>query len=135
MKEWPFYLNNFTIIKKTSWSFSGGVVVAVVAVPTDIGVDCWQSSITKVTNNLKTVKAFPAFRFWKIKFFCLKLVSPIFIKFLFFQMIALQKLWKMFFIPSKKLFSFWRYSNFCISVLPLFSRWRSLLWRMIEDKS
>ena len=28
-------------------------------------------------------------------------------------MIALQKLWKMFFISSKKLFSFSRYSNFC----------------------
>ena len=34
--------------------------------------------------------------------------------FLFFhQMIALQKLWKMFFISSKKLFFFSRYSNFC----------------------
>ena len=38
-----------------------------------------------------------------------------FIKFLFFhQMIALDKLWKMFFISSKKLISFSRYSNFCI---------------------
>ena len=38
-----------------------------------------------------------------------------FIKFfIFHQMIALQKLWKMFFISSKKLFSFSRYSNFCI---------------------
>ena len=37
-----------------------------------------------------------------------------FIKFLFFhQMIGLQKLWKMFFISSKKLFPFSRYSNFC----------------------
>ena len=46
----------------------------------------------------------------------LKLVSAIFlIKFLFFhQMIALQKLWKMFFISSKKLFLFSRYSSFCI---------------------
>ena len=36
-----------------------------------------------------------------------------FIKILFFhQMIAPQKLWKMFFISSKKLFSFSRYSNF-----------------------
>ena len=36
-----------------------------------------------------------------------------FIKFLFFhQMIALQKLWKMFFVSSKKLFSFSRYANF-----------------------
>ena len=37
-----------------------------------------------------------------------------FIKFLFFpQMIALQKLWKMFFISSKNLFSLSRYSSFC----------------------
>ena len=48
----------------------------------------------------------------------LKLVSAIFIKFLFFhQMIAPQKLWKMLFISSKKLFPFSRYSIFCISVL------------------
>ena len=45
----------------------------------------------------------------------LKLVSAFFIKFLFFhQNIALQKLWKMFFVSSKKLFSFSRYSDFCI---------------------
>ena len=38
-----------------------------------------------------------------------------FIKFLFFrEMIGLQKLWKMFFISLKKLFSFSRYSNFCV---------------------
>ena len=49
----------------------------------------------------------------------LKLVSTIFINF-FYQMIALQKLWKMFFISSKKLFSFLRYSIFCIFVLPSF---------------
>ena len=66
----------------------------------------------------------------------LKLASPIFIIFLFFnQIIALQKLWKMLFMSSKKLFSFSRYSNFCISVLPSFSTCRPLLWRMIEDKS
>ena len=35
-------------------------------------------------------------------------------------MIALQKLWKMFFNPSKKLFSISRYSDFCISVFPSF---------------
>ena len=58
----------------------------------------------------------------------LKLVSAIFIKFLFFhQMITIQKLWKMLFISSKKLFSFSRYSNFCISVLPSFSTCRPLL--------
>ena len=40
--------------------------------------------------------------------------------FIFNQIIALQKLWKIFFISSKKLFSFSRYSNSCISVLPSF---------------
>ena len=61
--------------------------------------------------------------------FFLKLVSAIFIKFLFFhQMIARQKLWKMLFISSKN-FSFSRYSNFSISVLPSFSSCRPLLWR------
>ena len=40
--------------------------------------------------------------------------------FIFHQMIALQKLWEMFFISSKKLFSFSRYSNFCILVFPHF---------------
>ena len=33
-------------------------------------------------------------------------------------MVALPNLWKMFFISSKKLFLFSRYSNFCISVFP-----------------
>ena len=48
----------------------------------------------------------------------LKLVSAIFYQiFIFHQIIALQKLWKMFFISSKKLFWFSRYSNFCIFVL------------------
>ena len=37
--------------------------------------------------------------------------------FIFHQMIALQKLWKTFFIPSKKLS---RYSDFCILSSPLF---------------
>ena len=47
----------------------------------------------------------------------LKLVSAIFYQILIFhQMIALQKLRKMFFISSKKLFSFLRYLNFCILV-------------------
>ena len=51
----------------------------------------------------------------------LKLVSAIFIKFLFFhQMIAFQKLWKILFISSKELFSFLTYSNVRISVLPFF---------------
>ena len=42
----------------------------------------------------------------------LKLVSAIFYQiFIFYQIISLQKLWKMFFISSKSSF---RYSNFCI---------------------
>ena len=52
----------------------------------------------------------------------LKLVSAIFYHiFIFHQMIALQELWKMSFISPKKLFSFSRYSNFCIPVFPSFS--------------
>ena len=51
----------------------------------------------------------------------LKLVSAFFDQvFIFHQMIALQKLWKMFFLSSKKLFSFSGYSNFCIFVFPSF---------------
>ena len=47
--------------------------------------------------------------------YLLKLMSAIFSEiFIFHQMVALQKLWKMFFISSKKLFSFSSYSNFCI---------------------
>ena len=52
----------------------------------------------------------------------LKLVSAISDQiFIFNQMIPLQKLWKMFFISFKKLFSFLRHSSFCISVFPSFS--------------
>ena len=52
----------------------------------------------------------------------LKLVTAIFEQiFVYHQMIALQKLWKMFFIWSKKLFSILRYLNFCISVFSSFS--------------
>ena len=47
-------------------------------------------------------------------FFSLKLVSVI-----FDQIISPQKLWKMF-ISFEKLFSFSRYSSFCIFVFPLF---------------
>ena len=44
----------------------------------------------------------------------LKLVSAILYQiFIFDQMIGLQKLWKKFFISSKNLFSFSRYSIFC----------------------
>ena len=41
--------------------------------------------------------------------------------FISYQMITLQKIWKMFFILSKNLFSFWRYSSFCIFVFRSFS--------------
>ena len=51
----------------------------------------------------------------------LKSVRAIFYQFfIFYQMIALQKLWKMFFISSKKLFSFSRYSIFYVFVFPSF---------------
>ena len=66
----------------------------------------------------------------------LKLVSAIFYQiFIFHQMIALQKLWKRFFISSKKLFLFPRYLNFCISVFPSFFPCQPLLWRLIQEKS
>ena len=50
-----------------------------------------------------------------------RLVSAIFYQiFIFHQMLALQKLWKMFFlILSKKLYLFSSYSNFCIFVFPV----------------
>ena len=50
-------------------------------------------------------------------------------------MIVLQKLWNMFFISSKKLFSFSRYSSFCISIFPSFSPCQPLLQSLIQDKS
>ena len=60
--------------------------------------------------------------------YTLKLVSAIFYEiFILHQTIGLQKLWKMFFISSKKLFSFSRYSNFCISTFPSFSPCQPLL--------
>ena len=60
----------------------------------------------------------------------LKFVSVIFIKFLFFhQIIGLQKLWKMFFISSKKLFSFSRYSHFC-NFFPSFPHFPDSKWQM-----
>ena len=76
-----------------------------------------------ITKLFEFFNLFSAFKikkyFWNRKIFWifyLKLVSVI-----FNQMIALQKLWKMFFISSKKLFSFLRYFNFCISVFRSFS--------------
>ena len=57
----------------------------------------------------------------KRKTFILKLVSAIFYQiFIFNQIIDLQKLWKMFFISSKKLFSLSRYSIFVFPSSPLF---------------
>ena len=65
-----------------------------------------------------TVAHFPDFKYRYSKRY-LKLLSAIFYQiFIFHQLTAIQKLWKMFFITSKKLFSFSRYSNFCRS--PLF---------------
>ena len=58
----------------------------------------------------------------------LKLVSAIFYQvFIFHQTIALQKIWKMFFIASKKLFSFSRYLIFYISIFPYISTCQPLL--------
>ena len=58
----------------------------------------------------------------------LKLLSAIFYQIcIFHRMVALQKLRKMFFISSKTLFTFSRYSNFCISVFPFFSPCQPLL--------
>ena len=52
----------------------------------------------------------------------LKLVPAIFYQiFISHQMIAPQKIWKMFFISSKKLFPFSRYSGFCIFIFSSFS--------------
>ena len=42
-----------------------------------------------------------------------RIVCNVYVILFFHQMIGLQKLWKMFFISSKKLFSFSRYSDFC----------------------
>ena len=96
--------------------------------------------IFNLTHSLISLVASFHFPQWKIFFpihwQILKACVPYFDQILFFhQMIALQKLWKMLFSSSKKLFSFSRYSNFFIFVLPSFSTCRPLLWRMIEDKS
>ena len=57
--------------------------------------------------------------FFQLSIIFLKLASAIFYQiFIFHQMIALQKLWKIFFILSKNLFSFLR--NFCILVFSSF---------------
>ena len=65
----------------------------------------------------------------------LKLVSAILYQFFIFSpnFFTLQKLWKMLFISSKKLFSFSRYSNFCIffSSFPYFPQW--LFWDIYQN--
>ena len=91
---------------------------------------------------LRTIETFRPHRAWKMKYVCifkfviwakmvakikkvhifsmwlekwLKLVSAIFYQiFIFSPNDSPSKLWKMFFASSKKLFSFSRYSNFCI---------------------
>ena len=74
---------------------------------------------TLMTASIKNLKR-PKMKHGKEEVFklvedCLQSLCPLFlIKFLFIhQMTALQKLRKVFFISSKKLFSFSRYSNFC----------------------
>ena len=63
-------------------------------------------------------------KLWQV----LKLVSANFYQIVtFHQMIVLKKIWKMFFISSKKLFLFLKYSNFCISVFPSISPCQPLL--------
>ena len=58
----------------------------------------------------------------------LKLVSAIFYQiFIFHQIIALQKLWKMVFISSKKLFPFSKYPDICIFVFLSFFPCQPLL--------
>ena len=74
----------------------------------------------------------------KSQSFCniLKLVSTIFYQiFIFHQMIALWKLWKVLSISSEKVFLFSRYSNFCIFVSPSFFCCQPLLERLIQQKS
>ena len=66
--------------------------------------------------------------FLKFSFSPLKLASAIFYQiFISQQIIVVQKLWKVFLISSKKLFSFSSYSSFCISVFPSFSPCQPLL--------
>ena len=69
---------------------------------------------------------------WQFKenqnsFCCLKTKTCVRYNFIFHQMIVLQKLWKMFFISSKKLFLFLRYLNFSIFVFLSFFPCQPLL--------
>ena len=80
-----------------------------------------QKNELKITQKMESITFF---------FRILKLVSAIFKIFIFHQMIALQKLWKTFFISSKKLFLFSRYSNFCIFTFPFFSL-SAIAWELV----
>ena len=65
---------------------------------------------------------------FELNFGILKLVSAIFYQiFIFHQMIALQKLWKMFFISSKRLFRSWDIQIFIFLSSPLFFPCQPLL--------
>ena len=77
-------------------------------------------STYSITNYVKIPVFHFFFFFEKVNKGHLKLVSAIFYQFLFYQMIVVQKLWKMLFISPKKLFSFSRYSHFLHSPSPLF---------------
>ena len=73
----------------------------------EIDHKCVKNRLRFLSNNrAKNFKEFCYIRLLKIRII-LKIVSAIFYQiFISHQMIALQKLWKMFFISSKKLFSF-----------------------------
>ena len=76
---------------------------------------CQITVIGKAKSNMCWVRKF------LLNLIYLKLVSAIFHQiFIFHKMIALQKLWKIFFISSEKFFSFSRYPNFCIFGFPSF---------------
>ena len=88
---------------------------------------CWWRNILVTTSTLGILT---------IRWQSLKLVSAVFYQiFIFHEMIALQKLWQMFFISPKKLFSFSRYSSFCIFFFPSFFPCQPLLLRLILEKS
>ena len=101
-------------------------------------IDIWRFGISIIVSSL-----FSFFETWNNEKLCfaayfkteavvrkcsLKLASAIFYQIVIFQqMIALQKLWKMFFISSKKLFSFSRNTHFCFFVFPSFFPCQPLL--------
>ena len=99
-----------------------------------ISIELVLSSSAANFNSEQNLFLFETFQCYLISFFHKKilkcfpeLISLCLLFFIFHQMIALQKLWKMLFISSKKLFSFLKYSNFCISILPSFSSSQPLL--------